>query len=73
MSTKTFEEIYFCLQTLEAYFNIPNKDKSTFLFLYKFENLFYQVEKLLLICCFDRHKLNVDEHNSQITCSFKKI
>ena len=33
----TFDEIYFCSHTYEKFFDLPEKDKSAFLFVYKFD------------------------------------
>ena len=42
------------------------KDKSMFLFIYKFDSLLYRVIRLVLSCCFASHDAVVKEHNSQV-------
>ena len=71
MSTNTFEEIYFCPDTFEVFFNTPKKDKGTFLFSYRFDSLFYRVNEVLLTCCFYCHAIVVKNHIGQVTCFVK--
>ena len=68
MSTNTFEEIYFYPHLFEVYFNIPEKNKATFLFSYRFDSLFYRVNEVLLSCCFDCHDIVVKNHIGHVTC-----
>ena len=64
----TVNETYFCPHTFEIFLDLPEKDKSTFLFVYKFDSFLYRVNRMSLTCCFDCHKTVVKKHNSQIGC-----
>ena len=68
MSVSTIEEIYFHPHTFYAFVNIPDKNRSSFLFNYRFGSLFYRVNQLLLTCCFDFHEFVVKKHRVQATC-----
>ena len=70
MSTNIFEiyEICFCPHTFALYFNIPQKERNLFKFLYKFPGICYQVNNLILPSCFACHEAVVRKQNSQITC-----
>ena len=64
----TVYETYFCPQPFEIFFDLPEKDKSTFLFAYNFDSFLYRLNRMSLICCFDCHETVVKKHNSQIGC-----
>ena len=55
------------IHTFVVYFNIPQKEKNSLKFLYKFPGIYYQVNNLVLSSCFGCHEAVVRKHNSQIT------
>ena len=64
----TVDETYFCTHTFEIFFDLPEKDKSTFLFVYKFDSFFCGVNRMSLICCFNCRETVVKKHHSQTGC-----
>ena len=64
----TVDETYFCPHTFEIFFDLPKKDKSTFLFVYKFDGFLYRVNRMSITYCSDCHETVVKKHNSQIGC-----
>ena len=68
MSTNIFDEIYFCPHTFAVYFNILQKEKNSFKYLYKYPSIYYQMNNLVLYSCFACREAVVRKHNIQITC-----
>ena len=64
----TVDKLYFYLLTFEIFFDLPEKDKSTFLFVYKFDSFLYRANRMELTCGFDCHETVIKKHNSQIGC-----
>lgn len=73
MPTITFEETYFCPHTTEVYVNIPEKNKATFSFNYRFDSLFYRVIEVLLAWYFDCHDIFIKKHIGQVTCFIRYL
>ena len=65
------DETYFCPHTFEIFFDLPEKDRCTFLFVYKFDSFLHQVNRMVLSCCCDCQETDVKKRNSQIGCFIK--